>query len=57
MLKLLSGKGLLSEFSLHDLLICLSHIKKIKIKGEWNLAQVTDKTTKSFIKLGYDITE
>ncbi|CAM0116969.1 transposase [Rhabdochlamydiaceae symbiont of Dictyostelium giganteum] len=56
MLKLLFGKGLLSKFSIHDLLIHLSHIKKIKINGEWDLAEVTDKTKKLFAKLGYNIT-
>lgn len=55
-LKLLVQKELLSKFSIKNLLIHFSYIKKIRINGQWYLAEVTDKTKKLFIKLGYDIT-
>ena len=55
-LKLLVNKELLSKVSIKDLLIHLSYIKKIKIDGQWHLAEVTNKTKKIFTKIGYDIT-
>lgn len=55
-LKLLVKKDLLSKVSIKDLLIHLSYIKKIRINGEWQLAEVTNKTKKLFIKLDYAIT-
>lgn len=55
-LKLLVKHDLLSKFSIKDLLIHLSYIKKIKINGQWHLAEVTNKTKKLFTKLGYPIT-
>jgi hypothetical protein len=56
MLKLLVKQELLSKFSIKDLLIHLSHIKKIRINGQWHQAEITDKTKKLLIKLGYAIT-
>ncbi len=55
-LKLLMKKELVSKFSIKDLLIHLSYVKKIKINGEWYLAEITDKTKKLFTKLGHPIT-
>ena len=55
-LKLLVKKELLSKFSIKDVLIHLSHIKKIRINGQWHLAEITDKTKKLFAKLDYAIT-
>ena len=55
-LKLLVKKELLSKFSIRDLLMHLSHIKKIRINGQWHLAEVTDKTRKLLNKLDYAIT-
>ena len=55
-LKLLVKEWLLSKFSVNDLLIHLSHIKKIKINGEWHQAEITDKTKKLLTKIGYHIT-
>lgn len=52
-LKLLVKKELLSKFAIKDLLIHLSHIKKIKINGQWHLAEITDRTKKIFTKLDY----
>ena len=50
-LKLLVKKELLSKFSIRDLLIHMSHIKKIKINNQWYLAEITEKTKKLFSKL------
>jgi transposase len=55
-LKLLVKKELLSKFSIKDVLLHLSLIKKIKINGQWHLAEITDKTKKLFAKLDYAIT-
>lgn len=55
-LKLLVKMELLSKFSIKDLLIHLLHIQKIKINGQWHSAEITDKTKKLLIKLGYPIT-
>jgi transposase len=55
-LKLLVKKEMLSKVSVKDLLIHLSHVKKVKINGEWHLSEITDKTRKLFIKLDYLIT-
>jgi transposase len=55
-LKLLVKKELLSKFSINDLLIHLSHIKKIKINGQWYQAETTKKTKKLFNELDYTIT-
>ncbi len=55
-LKLLIAKELLSKFTTKDLLIHLSYVKKIKINGQWNLAEITEKTKKLFSKLDYAIT-
>jgi transposase len=55
-LKLLVKKDVISKFSIKDLLIHLSYIKKIKINGEWHLAEITGKTKKLLVKLGYAIT-
>jgi transposase len=55
-LKILVKKELLSKFSIKDLLIHLSYIKKIKINDQWHLAEVTNKTKKLLAKLGYAIT-
>jgi transposase len=55
-LKLLVKNELLSKFSIKDLLIHLSHVKKIKINGHWHLSEVTNKTKKLLTTLGYAIT-
>ena len=55
-LKLLVKNELLSKFSIKDLLIHLSHITKIRINGQWHLAEITDKTKKLLVKLGCPIT-
>ena len=55
-LKLLVKKELLSKFSIKDILIHLSYIKKIRINGQWHLAEITIKTKKLFDKLDYAIT-
>ena len=55
-LKLLVKKELLSKFSIKDILIHLSYIKKIRINGQWHLAEITNKTKKLFDKLDYAIT-
>ena len=55
-LKLLVKKELLSKFSIRDVLMHLSHIKKIRINGQWHLAEVTEKTRKLLSKLDYAIT-
>ena len=55
-LKLLVKKELLSKFSIKDVLLHLSLIKKIRINGQWHLAEITDKTKKLFAKLDYAIT-
>lgn len=55
-LKLLVSKELLSKVSIKDLLIHLSYIRKIRINGEWHLAEITDKTKKLFARLDYAIT-
>lgn len=55
-LKLLVRKELLSKFSIKDVLIHLSYIKKIRINGQWHLAEITNKTKKLFAKLDYAIT-
>ena len=55
-LKILVKNELLSKFSIKDLLIHLSYIKKIKINGQWHLAEITSKTKKLLDKLGCAIT-
>ena len=55
-LKLLVKNELLTKFSIKDLLIHLSYIKRIKINGHWHLAEITDKSKKLLSKLGYAIT-
>lgn len=55
-LKLLMQKELLAKFSIKDFLIYLSYIKKIRINGQWHLAEITDKTKKLLQKLDYPIT-
>ncbi len=55
-LKLLMQKELLSKFSIKDFLMHLSYIKKIKIDGQWHLAEITEKTKRLLHKLDYAIT-
>lgn len=55
-LKLLIQKELLTKFSAKDLIMHLSHIKKIRINGQWHLAEMTVKTQKLLKKLGINIT-
>ena len=55
-LKLLMKKELLSKFSVKDLLMHLSYIKKIKINGEWCQSEITAKTKKLLNRLDYAIT-
>lgn len=55
-LKLLIKKDLLKKFSIRDILIHLSYMKKIKINGEWHQAEITAKTKKLLSKLGHAIT-
>ena len=55
-LKLLMEKKLLSKYSVRDFLMHLSHIKKIRIGGQWYLAEITEKTKKLLKVLSLDIT-
>ena len=55
-LKLLVKNELLTKFSIKDLLIHVSYIKKIRINDQWHLSEITDKTKKLLVKLGCAIT-
>lgn len=55
-LKRLMQKELLSKFSVKDILIHLAHVRKIKINGEWHLAEITTKTQQLLKKLDIPIT-
>lgn len=55
-LKLLVKNELLTKFSIKDLLIHVSYIKKIRINDQWHLSEITDKTKKLLAKLGCAIT-
>ena len=55
-LKLLVKNELLTKFSIKDLLIHVSYIKKIRINDQWHLSEITDKTKKLLAKLGCTIT-
>jgi transposase len=55
-LKLLIKKEFLAKFSVKDLIIHLSYIKKIRINNEWHQAEITAKTQKLLSKLDYAIT-
>jgi transposase len=56
MLKALIEKGLLSKFSINDLIMHLSYIRKVRINGCWHLAEITDKTRRLLAKLECHIT-
>ena len=56
MLKVLMAKELLAKFSINDLIIHLSYIRKIRINGNWHLAEITDKTRRLLAKLECHIT-
>lgn len=56
MLKVLMAKELLTKFSINDLIMHLSYIRKVRINGNWHLAEITDKTRRLLIKLECHIT-
>lgn len=56
MLKVLVEKELLIKFSISDLIMHLSYIRKVKINGCWHLAEITDKTRRLLTKLECHIT-
>lgn len=56
MLKVLMEKELLIKYSISDLIMHLSCIRKVKINGCWHLAEITDKTRRLLTKLGCHIT-
>jgi transposase len=53
---LLSEKQLISKYSVKDLLIHLTEIRKIKINNEWKLAEITAKTQTLLNKLNIPVT-
>lgn len=56
MLRVLVEKELLSKFSINDLIMYLSYIRKVRINGSWHLAEITDKTRRLLAKLECHIT-
>ena len=56
MLKVLLEKELFSKFSINDLIMHLSYIRKVRINGSWHLAEITDKTRRLLAKLECHIT-
>ena len=56
MLKVLMEKELLAKFSITDLIVHLSYIRKVRINGCWHLAEITDKTKRLLAKLECHIT-
>ena len=53
---LLSEKKLISKYSVKDILIHLTEIRKVKINNEWKLAEITSKTQTLLKKLDIPIT-
>jgi transposase len=53
---LLSENKLVSKYSVKDLLIHLSEIRKVKINNDWRLAEITSKTQTLLKKLDIPIT-
>ena len=53
---LLSEKQLLSRYSVKDLLIHLSEIRKVRINNDWKLAEITSKTLTLLKKLEIPVT-
>ena len=56
MLRVLMEKELLVKFSISDLIMHLSYIRKVRINGDWHLAEITDKTRRLLAKLECHIT-
>jgi transposase len=56
MLRVLIEKELLAKFSINDLIMYLSYIRKVRINGCWHLAEITDKTRRLLAKLECHIT-
>ncbi len=56
MLKVLMEKELLTKFSITDLAMHLSYIRKVRINGCWHLAEITEKTKRLLAKLNCHIT-
>jgi transposase len=56
MLRVLVEKELLAKFSINDLIMHLSYIRKVRINGCWHLAEITDKTRRLLAKLECHIT-
>jgi len=54
--KLLSEKELISKYSVKDLLMHLSEIRKVKINNSWKMAEITKKTHTLLRKLEIPIT-
>jgi hypothetical protein len=54
--QLLQCHNLLSKYSVLSLITQLSFVKKVKIDGNWHLAEVTKKSTDLFKSLGIPIT-
>jgi len=46
--------GLLSKYSPKDIIELSKSICKVKIRGEWHIAETTEKTRKLFAKIGID---
>jgi len=55
-LRVLIEKELLAKFSINDLIMHLSYIRKVRINGCWHLAEITDKTRRLLAKLECHIT-
>jgi len=55
-LRVLLEKELLAKFSINDLIMHLSYIRKVRINGCWHLAEITDKTRRLLAKLECHIT-
>lgn len=55
-LRVLMEKELLVKFSISDLIMHLSYIRKVRINGCWHLAEITDKTRRLLAKLDCHIT-
>ena len=54
-ISILLSEKLLLRYSVHDVLLHLSEIRKVKINNEWKLPEINNKTQKLFEKLNINI--
>jgi hypothetical protein len=50
----LRQEELLSKYSPKDIIECSKTVYKMKIRGQWNLSEITQKMHRLFAKIGID---